>query len=252
MSVDRFSDLMRRWNAAGKTDPFWAVLSDPAKRGNKWTVQEFFDTGVREIGDVMAHVDRTGLAKRRNALDFGCGPGRLSQALAEHFENVDGVDISASMIELANRFNRFPDRCRYHVNVAADLRLFADDTFDFIYSNITLQHMDPAYAKGYLREFIRVLEPDGLLVFQLPSTRTRARSKARRYVPGFVAGLYHTLRYRSHPAAAVHGTPKDEVVGLMRSLGADVVEIEPDTAAGSHWESFRYSCRRAAAARTVS
>ena len=40
-------------------------------------------------------------AARRSALDFGCGIGRLSQALAEHFDQVYGVDISPKMIELA-------------------------------------------------------------------------------------------------------------------------------------------------------
>ena len=252
MSGDQLSDLMRRWDAAGKSDAFWAVLSDPAKRGNRWTPQEFFDTGVREIEGVMAHVDRIGLRDRTRALDFGCGPGRLTQALAAKFEQVDGVDISPSMIDLANRFNRFPERCRYHLNEASDLRLFGDSTFDFIYSNITLQHVPPQYAKEYLREFVRVLRPGGLLVFQLPATRTRVRSRAQRYLPGFAVALYHRARYRSHPAATVHGTPRDEVLSLMTSVGAEVVDVQPDASAGSHWESFRYSCRRAAVPSTVS
>ncbi len=50
---------------------------------------------------------------KRRALDFGCGVGRLTQALARHFNIVDGVDIAPSMIELANQFNRSGGRCRY-------------------------------------------------------------------------------------------------------------------------------------------
>ena len=73
------------------------------------------------------------------------------------------------MIRLANAINQYPDRVRYVCNVRDDLGLFAADTFSFIYSNVVLQHIVPARALVYLGEMIRVLAPDGLLVFQLPS-----------------------------------------------------------------------------------
>ena len=38
-----------------------------------------------------------------------------------------------------------------------------------VYSNIVLQHIHPHYSKQYLKEFLRVLKPGGMLVFQLPS-----------------------------------------------------------------------------------
>jgi len=34
-------------------------------------------------------------------LDFGCGPGNLSNAVAEHVRQVDGIDTSNSMISIA-------------------------------------------------------------------------------------------------------------------------------------------------------
>jgi SAM-dependent methyltransferase len=42
---------------------------------------------------------------------------------------------------------------------------FADESFAFVYSNIVLQHVPRRLALGYLREFVRVLEPGGALVF---------------------------------------------------------------------------------------
>src|SRR5262245_23455853 len=73
------------------------------------------------------------------------------------------------MLRLANEFNRHHSRCSYRLNTTNDLSLFSDDYFDLIYSNIVLQHMEPEYAKNYIREFLRVLAPGGLIVFQLPS-----------------------------------------------------------------------------------
>ena len=49
--------------------------------------------------------------------------------------------------------------------------IFDDNSFDFIYSYVVLQHMRPDYALSYLREFVRVLAPGGVMAFQLPCRR---------------------------------------------------------------------------------
>jgi SAM-dependent methyltransferase len=169
----RFPALRRHWERLGRHDPFWAVLTDPDKRGGGWDVSEFFRSGVEEIDSALARASALGvLVARRRALDFGCGAGRLTQALAPHFARCDGVDISASMLRLAREHNRYPDRCTYHLNAAPDLALFEDESFDFVYSTLVLQHMEPRYSTHYMRELVRVLAPGGLLVFQLPSQRS--------------------------------------------------------------------------------
>ena len=100
----------------------------------------------------MQYIDKLGVLQRRGrALDFGCGVGRLTQALATYFDEAVGVDIAPSMVKLAKRYNRFKARCVYYVNREADLRLFPDQQFDFIYTNIVLQHMKPEYAKSYIK-----------------------------------------------------------------------------------------------------
>jgi SAM-dependent methyltransferase len=115
-----------------------------------------------EIADRLHHP-----AQRRTALDFGCGLGRLTQALAEHFEHVIGVDIAPSMIRQARDLNRVGERCEYVVNDAADLRILGERRFDLITSSIVLQHIHPKYSLDYIREFVRLLEPGGLLLFDL-------------------------------------------------------------------------------------
>ncbi|HEX8473727.1 MAG TPA: methyltransferase domain-containing protein [Pyrinomonadaceae bacterium] len=163
-------ELQKNWHDFGRRDPLWAILTYPDKRNHKWSLDEFFHTGEWEIRNLIEFAASLDVKfSRRHALDFGCGVGRLTQALGEHFEQCDGVDIAPSMIELATKYNRHGARCRYHLNATNDLKLFSDASFDFIYSNIVLQHMKPEYVKNYIREFIRVLVPGGLLVFQLPT-----------------------------------------------------------------------------------
>jgi SAM-dependent methyltransferase len=60
-------------------------------------------------------------------------------------------------------------RCRFVVNPANNLALFPDGCFDLIYSSLVLQHMRPEYSLNYIKEFLRVLAPAGLMVFQIPS-----------------------------------------------------------------------------------
>jgi SAM-dependent methyltransferase len=162
--------LQKTWDDFGKSDPLWAILTHEEKVNRGWKTEEFFLTGQEEISDVLKKIDQlVPRLPRRKALDFGCGIGRLTQALCPYFEQCHGVDIAPSMIKLARKYNRWRKRCRYWLNDADNLRLFPDNTFDFIYSNIVLQHMKPDYSKAYIGEFLRTLAPGGLIIFQLPT-----------------------------------------------------------------------------------
>jgi SAM-dependent methyltransferase len=158
------------WERHARRDPLWAILSDPTKKGRKWDLQRFFETGAREISLAMyelAHLDVANTPT--NALDFGCGVGRLTQALAGYFDRAVGVDISPTMIRLAERLNRHPDQVRYVCNSADDLSIFGENVFDFVYTDIVLQHLEPAITLRYLTELFRILSNGGVLIFQLPS-----------------------------------------------------------------------------------
>jgi SAM-dependent methyltransferase len=159
----------RVWEDWARADPYWAILSDPDRKGGKWELEEFYRSGVEEVARVLGQIDERQLeVARGRCLDFGCGAGRLSQALAEKFERVDGVDISETMIRLANERNRYGERCTFHLNTRPDLSLFGNGTFDFVFTTLVLQHNPPPVAEGYIRELVRVLAPGGVAVFDMP------------------------------------------------------------------------------------
>jgi SAM-dependent methyltransferase len=210
----RLGALRRHWERLARRDPYWAVLTAADKRGGRWELEEFFASGVAEIDAVLQRAaDRHVGPRRGRALDFGCGAGRLTQALAARFERCDGVDVAEAMVQLARQQNRLGARCAYHVNAAPDLSLFGDAVFDFIYTTLVLQHMVPALSTGYIREFVRVLKPGGLLVFQLPSSRSMAtpppaasRTRSRRALP---ASAFHADIAVTAPPARLR--PREEV-----------------------------------------
>lgn len=177
-------ELQRHWDAFGRQDPFWAILTDPSKRGNRWTPEAFFETGQVEVTDLLEHAQRLGVPRHwRRALDFGCGAGRLTQALGDRFDSVLGVDVAPSMIDLARAHNRHGARCGYEVNDRPDLSKWPDGAFDMIYTSRVLQHIEPRYSIAYLREFLRLLAPGGLLSFDLPSASGDAAALADGSMP---------------------------------------------------------------------
>lgn len=165
-----FDALTRQWDRFGATDPLWAILTDPTRKGNRWEAEAFFATGREEIAAVVERAREHGVPRRwHRGLDFGCGVGRLTQALASYVDLAIGVDVAPSMIEQARRFNSHGERCRYEVNGAPHLRAWPDEHFDVIYTGRVLQHMEPVYAASYVRELVRILSPGGYLSFDLPS-----------------------------------------------------------------------------------
>lgn len=181
------------WEALGRVDPLWAVLTSPTRRHGGWNADEFFATGVRDVAALMTTVEALGVPKRRDdVLDFGCGVGRLTRSLAAHFGRCVGVDISAPMLAQAEELNRECDRCRFVLNATEDLRVFESASFDLVYTRYVLQHLPTrVMVRSYLSEFMRVLRPGGLLVFQLPNR----------------IGLLHRLQ------------PRRRLYGLLRALG---------------------------------
>jgi SAM-dependent methyltransferase len=169
MAVDR---LKSTWENLGKADPLWAVLTDPERRHGGWQVDEFLATGAAPIARVKALLDEAGLSLGDRVLDFGCGAGRLTNALAAHVKEVVGVDIAQSMIDEAHRINQHPDRIDF---VAYDgHRLpFADESFDAVVSLISIQHSPPAVQLASLVELQRVVRPGGVLVCQIPYRPSR-------------------------------------------------------------------------------
>ncbi len=235
----------RQWTMLGERDPYWAILTAPGKRRNRWDIAEFFSTGVVEIEGVMRYIERVHpLASRRRALDFGCGAGRLSQALANHFDHVTGIDISAPMIELARSHNHAGARCEYILNTQPDLTILPTAGFDFIYSNITLQHMAPRLSRGYLREMVRLLTPAGALLFQLPcGARGNFRRRFVRWGESAYRHVWWLFR-RPHSYLEMHAQSRERVVRLIEQAGGRVLDVTANENAGADWQSLSYLVTR--------
>lgn len=195
-----FEGNRRDWNDLATLDPLYAICTEAGKRGGGWDSEEFFATGRAEIAKVVEYLTvHAPDVSFGSVLDFGCGVGRLSAAMARYWDRVVGVDVSGVMILKATEYHKGDSQLEFLVNDRPDLSCFSDRTFDFVYSNITLMHLPQERAiERYVRDFIRVLKPGGYTLFQLPTRLPLLRRlKVRRH-------LYHALRLAGAPATSLY------------------------------------------------
>lgn len=106
-------------------------------------------------------------------LDFGCGTGNLSMAIASPERRITGVDISPELLEIAKNQND-PAYSEFHCYDGRDLP-FASGSFDFATTYVVLNHItDDEALSSVLRELHRVLDSAATL---LCIEQTRATTK---------------------------------------------------------------------------
>jgi 2-polyprenyl-3-methyl-5-hydroxy-6-metoxy-1,4-benzoquinol methylase len=183
--IRKFRTLARNWEAFGDQDPLFGVLSDPAKMGGQWDVEEFFASGVAHVQLLHRRLADAGASfEPGSCLDFGCGVGRLTVPLAASFRHTVGVDVAGTMIQTAREHRPADARCEFVVNRAPHLGRFGDGSFDVVHSCLVLQHIPPEYTIKYIEEFFRVAKPGGLVVFQVPAVlRTESELTASYSLP---------------------------------------------------------------------
>ncbi len=231
-------EVRRNWTKLGKADPLWAVCVDGSRKGGRWDPAELFATGRGEIADALASLDRLGMCRRReHALDFGCGVGRLTAALADHFTAVTGVDISLPMLAEARRHSPAGERATFVHNDSPDLRQFADSSVDLVYSSLVLQHLPPALTATYLAEFARIVRPGGVIALLVPVAHLRTpRGIVYAYAPRRLIA-WAQLSVCGYPAPMrMHTLTAASVRGIMEPLGARLTATERHPGYGGHWQ----------------
>jgi ubiquinone/menaquinone biosynthesis C-methylase UbiE len=110
---------------------------------------------IRKLGDVA------GL----DVLDYGCGHGMAAVVFARLGARVTGFDISAGYLAEARARAAANGVCVRYVHANAEQLPFACKSFDRVWGNAVLHHLDVRRA-GH--ELHRILKPGGIAVFCEP------------------------------------------------------------------------------------
>ena len=127
--------------------------------------RKFYAVATAASRQFLALVDENCIGQR--VLEYGCGNGKHSLALARRGADVIGIDVSVEGIQQATaqaRAEGLEDKLTFEVMNAEALE-FPDDNFDIVCGNSILHHLN---LQNTCRELIRVLKPEGRAVFLEP------------------------------------------------------------------------------------
>jgi SAM-dependent methyltransferase len=166
------------WAKLATEDPFWAVLSRDDFRGEtlpKDKLDAFFQTGETQIAGLMGFIKKHLKADFRPArsLDFGCGVGRLLVPIARLSAEAVGVDVAPGMLELCRKF--LADRNISNVTLIQndDALSEVSGDFDFVNSQIVLQHIPPERGYYVIERLIKLLKLGGVGSVQVTYAKAR-------------------------------------------------------------------------------
>lgn len=214
---DPLTSSNRDWEILAQEDPLWAILSHPDKQGRRWSLDEFLATGEGDVTRLIRALESLPEpVARHDALDFGCGVGRITIPLTRRFDHVTGLDAAPSMIAQAHRLNPAPGRFTFVHSDAPQLP-FADASFDVVHTYLVLQHIPIDATLNYVREFIRVLRPRGVAYFVIPARFGAAPGRRT-----------HETSFAFTDRAArmdMHCIPISEVTATLEQLPATIERI---------------------------
>jgi len=179
--------------------------------------------GVANFPQALARLAIELVGERNGkALDLGCATGRASFELARHFEQVDGVDFSARLINLGVQLQQqgslrytLPDEgelVSYHERDLASLGLL--DTAD----RVSFMQGDACNLKPILKDYDLILAAN--LIDRLYSPRQFLSQVHTRLNPGgllLIASPYTWLEEH---------TPKEEWLGGFKRDGETVTTLD--------------------------
>jgi 2-polyprenyl-3-methyl-5-hydroxy-6-metoxy-1,4-benzoquinol methylase len=192
--------------------------------------REFFESGEDDVDRLFLLIGDVACA---DALDFGCGVGRMTLALARRVERVVGVDIAPRMLTLARQ-----NAVEAGIANAVFVDQIPDQHFDLIVSLIVFQHVPVARGMQLLGSLLERLRPGG--VAALHFTLARAGGWVRRALRPIRANvpLVHWIasRLEGNPHALPYMQMNEYDLAAIRSeldrAGCRETKLEPTNHGG--------------------
>jgi SAM-dependent methyltransferase len=231
------------WKVIATHQPFFGVLANERYLADQLTpeaIEEFYESGRRDIAYAVDMLRRLGggVFAPKSAIDFGCGVGRLSFAMAEFCEKVAAVDVAEGMLQVGR------DQARRRKIRNIDFRNdIPPGPVDWINSLIVFQHIPPARGHQLLTELVERLSPGGLCSVQLTFFRDhRHTGEIDRDIADyrFDGSTVELLSTNSPPPGemTMYDYDLNRVMRTLFLAGVSPVIVDHTDHAGCHGASF--------------
>ena len=131
-------------------------------------IAKFYDDLMGDIGDTPHTflIDPLmssflPIKKDLSVLDLGCGNGYWTKLLGQKYQKVIGIDNSKELIKIAKNKRQLPN-IEYKLIDIEDELPFADNSFDFMFSNMVIHYVKD--LNKLIHELYRIVKPDGLIL----------------------------------------------------------------------------------------
>ncbi len=159
-------DMKVYWDACARHNAKRHIATDD------WESEDVFHKcGERDLGNLLSNLDKEYLKTgNKRALEIGCGIGRMLKPFAIQYPDLKifGVDVSEEMVRKGRQRLKEIENVELMRTSGKDLRLFEDNSFNFVYSYVVLQHIPRKFVHNYFNEVSRILDEKGFFVFQMP------------------------------------------------------------------------------------
>jgi ubiquinone/menaquinone biosynthesis C-methylase UbiE len=188
---------------------------------NESDPEVFEASGLRQAEDVLC----PRIGPDDIVMDLGCGIGHVARYVAKCCSRLWAVDASERMLSLARERLAGLANVEFARSEGTSIPSTGSESVDFVYSILTLQHLEREDAFLLIRDVRRVLRPGGSAFFTFPNLLSDV------YVDALVR--YLEQGEVANPARARFYTP-EEIRRVLPAGGLDVenvaagVEIEVD------------------------
>lgn len=233
------------WREYFKRSPLPPTTMMHLVQGN-YDADYFVQGGRRAFETITETLEKSYIPLRQFAavLDFGCGCGRVLR----HWKGLSGqiqlygCDYNPELVYWAQRTVPFATIAR---NQLEPPLAYPDNLFDFVYAFSTLTHWDLELQQAWMREFRRVLRPNGYLLFtthgdyyapRLPAELQAIFESGKAIGPALGKEIVGTNSYASfNPFVQV----RDELLGEL-----ELVEFFRRASRGTPWQDVYVARKR--------
>ena len=226
----------RDWDQLGELEPYFSVLTEDRYLKENLTseaLDAFYASGEEDVARLSALA--SGVTGKpfapKSALEFGCGVGRLTFAMARRADRVAGIDAAASLLEIAQeqRAARGLENVEFHS--VEDLAGLERGAFDFIFSYIVFQHIPTAQGERYLKSLLRLAAPQATVALHF--TLARPGGAARRWFRSLRASSRLVHRFaslvkgeRALPYMQMNTYDRRRIEAILAGEGFDRTHVE--------------------------